>query len=130
MRQPHHVETLAPDRRLRLCRAAGVEPALGLAMALAPLNRGVLLLVGETAAGRVCWVERAGLALDVRGGETIVHEDCAAFRAALGLRAAPTALDRYAVRGLWIEGDEDPGRVAAAFERLLRAGGKLDGRRD
>ena len=43
-----------------------VEPALGLVMDLAPLNRGVLLLVGETTSGRVCWVERAGMALDVR----------------------------------------------------------------
>ena len=67
MRQPHHDEAIAPDRYLRRCRSAGVEPALGLAMDLAPLNRGVLLLVGQTAEGRVCWVERAGLALDVRG---------------------------------------------------------------
>jgi hypothetical protein len=73
MRTPHHVEATAADRYLRRRRAAGVEPALGLAMDLAPLNRGVLLLVGDTAAGRVCWVERAGMALDVRGPETMVH---------------------------------------------------------
>ena len=42
-------------------------------MDLAPLNRGVLLLVGQTGAGRVCWVERAGLALDVGGPETVLH---------------------------------------------------------
>ena len=99
-------------------------------MDLAPLNRGVLLLVGETIArSRICWVERAGLALDVRGDRTIVHDDCTAFRATLGLRGAPLALDRFAVRGLWREGDEDPINVAAVFERLLRAGGRLDGRR-
>jgi len=38
---------------LRLCRAAGVEPAIGLAADLLPLNRGVLLLIGETAGSRV-----------------------------------------------------------------------------
>lgn len=131
MRQLHHSSALAADRHLRLCRAAGVEPALGLAMDLAPLNRGVLLLVGETIARScICWVERAGLALDVRGDGTFVHNDCTAFRATLELRGAPLALDRFAVRGLWLEGDEDPTQVAAAFERLLRAGGRLHGRRD
>ena len=35
-----------------------------LAADLLPLNRGVLLVIGRTAAGRVFWVERAGLALD------------------------------------------------------------------
>ena len=63
MRQPHHIEAIAPDRYLRRCHVAGAEPALGLAMHLIPLNRGVLLLVGDTAAGRVSWVERAGMAL-------------------------------------------------------------------
>ena len=63
MRQPHHIEATAPDRYLRRCHVAGAEPALGLGMHLIPLNRGVLLLVGDTAAGRVSWVERAGMAL-------------------------------------------------------------------
>ena len=65
----HHFEATRGDRHLRLCRRVGVEPALGLAMDLAPLNPGVLLLVGETTNGPVGWVERAGMALDVRGPE-------------------------------------------------------------
>ena len=72
------------------------------------LNRGVLLLVGETEAQRICWVERAGLALDVRGPETGVHSRDG-FRRVLGMRRPPVALDRYAVRALWIEHDEKPG---------------------
>ena len=48
-------------------------------MDLAPLNPGVLLLVGETTNGPVGWVERAGMALDVRGPETEVHYDPAGF---------------------------------------------------
>ena len=39
--KPHHFEAIGGDRHLRRCRAAGVEPVLGLAMDLAPLNRGV-----------------------------------------------------------------------------------------
>ena len=115
----HHFEATRGDRHLRRCRAAGVEPALGLAMDLAPLNRGVLLLVGETATGRICWVERAGMALDVRGPETEVHYDPAAFRATLGLKRPPVALDRYAVRRLWVANDDDPQRAYQALQRLL-----------
>ena len=59
-------------------------------MDLAPLNRGVLLLAGESRNGaRVCWVERAGMALDVRGAETEVHSSPQAFRASLELRRPP-----------------------------------------
>ena len=120
MRQPHHIEAIASTRYLRRCRAAGVEPALGLAMDLAPLSRGVLLLVGETIDGkRVCWIERAGLALDVRGSETDVHPDPEAFRASLQLRRPPVALDHRAVRALWRENDQDPRLAGAIFERLL-----------
>ncbi len=62
--KPHHSEARRLNPMTRACRAAGVEPALGLAADLLPLNRGVLLVIGRTAAGRVFWVERAGLALD------------------------------------------------------------------
>ena len=88
----HHIEATRGDRHLHRCRVAGVEPALGLAMDLAPLNGGVLLLIGETTASRVCWIERAGMAFDVRGPETEVHYEPSAFRMTLGLkrlRAAP-----------------------------------------
>jgi hypothetical protein len=106
------------DRRRRNDRAPASSLRFGLAMDLAPLNRGVLLLVAQTAEGRVCWVERAALALDVRGPETVVHsrDD---FRRSLKLRRPPVALDRYAVRALWVENDDDPVMAQAAFERLL-----------
>jgi hypothetical protein len=121
MRKPHHVESTAGAIYLGRSRAAGVEPALGLAYDLAPLNRDVLLLVGETSSGtRVCWVERAGMALDVRGPETAQHDDLTAFRESLRLRRPPVALDRRAVRALWRENDERPQLVYAAFEQLLR----------
>ena len=88
-------------------------------MDLVPLNRGVLLLVGETTSGRVWWVERAGMALDVRGPDTEVYHDPAAFQATLGLKRPPVALDRYAVRALWVECDDDPQRTYLALQRLL-----------
>ena len=70
MMKPYNFEaTRATDTYAAVVRLVSSRP-LGPAMDLAPLNRGVLLLVGETATGRVCWVERAGMALDVRGPET------------------------------------------------------------
>ena len=59
------------------------------------------------------------MALDVRGPETEVHDDPAAFRAALGLKRPPVASDRYAVRTLWVENDDDPERTYLALQRLL-----------
>jgi hypothetical protein len=64
----HHIATATPD--LDLCRAAGGEPALGLAMDSMGFDPDTLLLVGEADGRSVLWVERAGLALDVRGGST------------------------------------------------------------
>jgi hypothetical protein len=120
MRKHHHTEATAGAIYLCRCRAAGVEPALGLAYDLAPLNRGVLLLVGETANGRVCWVERAGMALDIRDDATVVHYDVPAFRAGLELRRPPVALDWRVVRALWVENNDDPGEAQTAFDHLLR----------
>ena len=111
--KPHHFEARRGDRLLQRCRAAGVEPALGLAADLLPLNKGVLLLVGETAGGRVFWVERAGMALDPRISPTEVYYDPAAFRASLGLKRPPMALDRFAIRELWFE--EDPRWLGGSF---------------
>ena len=56
--KPDHFEAIRGDRHLHRCRAAGVEPALDLAIDLVPLNRGVLLLVGEgVLAGFAGWSE-------------------------------------------------------------------------
>jgi hypothetical protein len=57
--KPHHTAAMRLARCTAACRLAGVEPALGLAADLLPLNRGVLLLVGRTRHGRVFWCERA-----------------------------------------------------------------------
>lgn len=71
-KKPRQVEAARADFLTRLCRRAGVELALGLAGDLLPLNRGVQ--VGETASGPVFWVERAGMALEVRGAETEIQD--------------------------------------------------------
>ena len=66
----HHIEATRGDRHLHRCRAAGIEPALGMAMDLGPLNRGVLLLIGETTTGSAGW-SGGGMALDVRSPECV-----------------------------------------------------------
>jgi hypothetical protein len=115
--KPHHIEAKRADRWTAACRAAGIEPALGLAADLLPLNRGVLLLVGNTREGRVFWCERAGLALDARQQPPLV-EPVAAFRAQLGLLRQPVALDRYGITAIWAE--EDARAARAALMRLLQ----------
>ena len=69
--KPHHFETRRLDRLTQLCREAGVDPAIGLAADLLPLNKGVLLLVWRTHDGRHrMWVERAGMAIGPFHGPT------------------------------------------------------------
>jgi hypothetical protein len=85
--KPHHIEASRLDRLTRLCRAAGVDQAIGLAGDLLPLNKGVLLLIGRTRDGRRMWVERAGMALDPAEGPPSV-EAPAELRARIGLGVA------------------------------------------
>ena len=115
--KPHHAEARRLNPLTRACRAVGVEPALGLAADLLPLNRGVRLLIGRTAAGRVFWVERAGLALDAR---TDPPEGMPAetFRAGLDLIGRPVAIDRHGIKAMWAE--EDPRAAWQALTMLLR----------
>jgi hypothetical protein len=114
--KPHHAEARRLNPLTRACRIAGVEPGLGLAADLLPLNRGVMLMIGRTAAGRVFWVERAGLALDARTDppEVMTAE---AFRAGLELIGRPVAIDRHGIKALWAE--EEPRAAWAALMELL-----------
>jgi hypothetical protein len=115
--KPHHFETRRLDRLTRLCREAGVDPAIGLAADLLPLNKGVLLLVGRTRDGqRRTWVERAGMALDPSTNPPSVDEP-AAFRKRVGLAGSPFALDRYAIKELWLM--ESASEAQETLERML-----------
>jgi hypothetical protein len=105
------------DRLTRLCRQAGVDPAIELAADLLPLNKGVLLLVGRTRdAQRRIWVERAGMALDPSTDPPSVEEP-SAFRRRVGLAGSPVALDRYAIKELWLI--ESATEAAEVLERML-----------
>jgi hypothetical protein len=75
-----------------------------------------MLMMGRTAAGRVFWVERAGLALDARTDppEVMTAE---AFRAGLELIGRPVAIDRHGIKALWAE--EEPRAAWAALMELL-----------
>jgi hypothetical protein len=115
--KPHHIEAKRADRWIVACRLAGIEPALGLAADLLPLNRGVLLLVGDTREGRIFWCERTGLALDARHQPPLV-ESITTFRARLRLLRQPVALDRYGIKTIWAE--EDARAAWAALLRLLK----------
>ena len=114
--KPHHAAATRLDRPTAACRAAGIEPALGLAADLLPLNRGVLLLIGETTAGRIFWCERAGLALDAREDPPRV-EPVSDFRTRLGLLRQPVAIDRHGIRAIWTE--DEPRCAWAALRKLL-----------
>jgi hypothetical protein len=89
------------DRLTRLCRAAGVDPAIGLAGDLLPLNKGVLLFIGRTREGRRMWVERAGMALDP-STEPPTVETPLGLRQRIGLIGRPVALDRHGIKELRI----------------------------
>jgi hypothetical protein len=113
----HHSEARRLDRLTRLCREADVDPAIGLAADLLPLNKGVLLLIGRTHDGqRRTWVERAGMALDPSTDPPSVEEP-SAFRRRVGLAGRPVALDRYAIKELWLI--ESATEAAAVLERML-----------
>ena len=113
----HHSEARRLDRLTRLCRQAGVDPAIGLAADLLPLNKGVLLLVGRTRDGqRRTWGERAGIALDPSTDPPTV-EIPAEFRKRVGLAGSPVALDRYAIKELWLI--ESAAEAAEVLERML-----------
>ena len=58
-----------------------------------------MLLIGRTAAGRVFWVERAGLALDARVDPPEVMP-AEAFRVWLELIGRPVAIDRHGIQAL------------------------------
>ncbi len=110
------------DRLTRLCRRAGVDPAIGLAADLLPLNKGVLLLIGRTRDGeRQMWVERAGMALDPCTDPPSV-EMPAELRKRMGLTGSPVGLDRYAIKELWLI--ESATEAAEVLERML---GSIEG---
>ena len=115
--QAHHSEARRMDRLTRLCRQARVDPAIGLAADLLPLNKGVLLLIGRTRDGqRRTWVERAGIALDPSTDPPSVEEP-SAFRRRVGLAGSPVALDRYAIKELWLI--ESATEAAEVLERMF-----------
>jgi hypothetical protein len=115
--KPHHSDARRLDRLTRLCREAGVDPAIGLAADLLPLNKGVLLLIGQTRDGqRRTWVERAGMALDPATDPPLAEEP-SSFRRRIGLAGSPVALDRYANKELWLI--ESATEAAAVLERML-----------
>jgi hypothetical protein len=115
--KPHHLATRCLDRLTQLCREAGVDPAIGLAADLLPLNKGVLLLVGRTRDDcRRMWVERAGMAMDPSTDPPTV-EMPAEFRRRAGLIGSPVALDRYAINELWLI--ESAAEAAEVIERML-----------
>jgi hypothetical protein len=117
--RPHHLATRRPDRLTRLCREAGVDPAIGLAADLLPLNKGVLLLIGRTRDDqRRMWVERAGIPLDPSTAPSTV-EMPAEFRKRLGMTGRPVALDRYAIKELWLI--ESATEAAEVLESMLRS---------
>ena len=125
--KPHHAEARRLNPLTRACRAAGVEPALGLAADLLPLDRGVMLLVGRTAGGRLFWVERAGLALDARVDPPDVMP-AEVFRAGLELVGRPVAIDRHGVKAIWAGGPASgvgfagsAARVRSGNERRCRS---------
>jgi hypothetical protein len=88
-----------------------------LAADLLPLNKGVLLLIGQTRDGqRRTWVERAGMALDPATDPPLAEEP-SSFRRRIGLAGSPVALDRYANKELWLI--ESATEAAAVLERML-----------
>ena len=102
--KPHHSEARRLNPMTRACRAAGVEPALGLAADLLPLNRGVLLVIGGQPP--VASSGSSGPASRSTARGSAGREPAGTFRAGLELIGQPVAIDRHGIKVIWAE--EDP----------------------
>ena len=101
--KPHHAAATRLDRLTAACRAAGIEPALGLAADLLPLNRGVLLLVGRR--GTVASSGASGRAWrSIPGRCRHWSSQPRSSAPGSGWLRQPVAIDRHGIRAIWSRG--------------------------